>query len=950
MPIVVLAVVVAGPVPGQDVGTAGRQGESAADRPSMDADRTGMGLSPPEARRLHFLEAAYDRSRKAGRYREATPLARDILAIRRRALGEGHPETATSYTNLAALLEYQGKYAEAEPLYQKALAIRRRVFGEAHPETATRYNNLATSLKAQGKLAEAEPLAWKALEIRRRVRGEDHPERAISYNNLATILKAQGKLAEAEPLFRNALAVHRRVLGEDHATTAVSYNNLAELLREQGKYAAAEPLHRKALEIRRRVLGEDHATTAVSYNNLAVLLQAQGKLAAAEPLLQKTLAISRRILGEDHPDTAVRYNNLALLLQAQGKLAEAEPVLQKALAIQRRVLGENHPDTARAYSSLAFGLQAEGKYAEAEAMWTEAARSYEAARRPISHTGLERIAFAAERSPLPHLAALLVRRGQPSRAWERLEADLARGLFDDLARPLEPQEQRREQELRARLQQLEDEIVSLTTSRSRDPRLGAQWDSLWRSREAIRAGLSAFEGEVDRKYGAAAGRPYELAQIQGQLPADTALVAWIDIKGHPRAADPDGDHWACLVRSQGEPIWVKVGGGGPDGVWTSDDDRLLREAAAQLRVPAGRSAAPWKPAAGTLAARRLDPLDGPLGPHDGLPRVTNLIILTSPKLAGVPIEALVEARPPDRPRYTVSYAPSGTMFAWLRARPRPDRKPGDVPRRLLALGDPQFDEALLKARGTPLPPLPGSRREVEALARLFEQSQTLIGADASEERLDALAAADQLRGFDVLHLSTHGAANPRLPMHSALLLAGDTRSDASERVLRDLPVYDGVLTAAQILRTWKLDADLVTLSACETGLGRQSGGEGYLGFAQALFLAGARSLVLSLWKVDDTATSLLMTRFYENLLGKRAGLDRPMPKAEALREAKQWLRGLTDEQAETALSSLERGNVRPLSAAPGSPRPPSALLPTTAPRRFEHPYYWAAFILVGDPF
>src|SRR4029077_20951512 len=103
------------------------------------------------------------------------------------------------------------------------------------------------------------------------------------------------------------------------------------------------------------------------------------------------------------------------------------------------------------------------------------------------------------------------------------------------------------------------------------------------------------------------------------------------------------------------------------------------------------------------------------------------------------------------------------------------------------------------------------------------------------------------------------------------------------------PGSDGRLTAEMILHNWKLDADLVVLSACQSALGKQVGGEGYLGFAQALFLAGARSLVLSLWQVDDTATALLMVRFYQNLLGKREGLTKPLVKAEALREAKQWL-------------------------------------------------------------
>ena len=108
------------------------------------------------------------------------------------------------------------------------------------------------------------------------------------------------------------------------------------------------------------------------------------------------------------------------------------------------------------------------------------------------------------------------------------------------------------------------------------------------------------------------------------------------------------------------------------------------------------------------------------------------------------------------------------------------------------------------------------------------------------------------------------------------------------------------------MRTWKLDADLVSLSGCETGLGKESGGEGFLGFSQALFVAGARSLLLSLWKVDDRATMLLMTRFYQNMLGKYEEVrsiseavyepGTPIPKAEALREAKIWLRQLTADQ------------------------------------------------------
>jgi CHAT domain-containing protein len=150
----------------------------------------------------------------------------------------------------------------------------------------------------------------------------------------------------------------------------------------------------------------------------------------------------------------------------------------------------------------------------------------------------------------------------------------------------------------------------------------------------------------------------------------------------------------------------------------------------------------------------------------------------------------------------------------------------------------------------------------------------------------------------------------------------------------------------EIQRTWELTAELVTLSACETALGRDAGGEGFVGFTQALLTSGARSVCLSLWKVDDKATALLMQRFYANLLGRRSGLSQPMPKAEALDEAKRWLGGLTVDEVGGELAALHRGAVRPLAAASGAgPLAPAA----SGSRPYAYPYYWASFVLAGDP-
>jgi CHAT domain-containing protein len=293
--------------------------------------------------------------------------------------------------------------------------------------------------------------------------------------------------------------------------------------------------------------------------------------------------------------------------------------------------------------------------------------------------------------------------------------------------------------------------------------------------------------------------------------------------------------------------------------------------------------------------------------------------------------------PGRKPTLAVSYWRSGKTLS-AKAFPGPLGVAVDGrPAALAVRAAQEADDLLARVSRAGFAPLPGTRREVRAIRELFGRSHTLLGASASEQNLDELAAKGELKGYRYLHLATHGTADAEQPLRSFLALADRDLPDPLSRVLAGKPAYTGRLTAGHILSSWQLDADLVVLSACQSGLGKYEAGEGYVGFAQALLLAGARSLVLSQWSVDDEATALLMVRFYQNLLGKRDGLKKPLGKALALAEAKLWLRSLSEKEAKVAVTALPRGKVvRRKPAARGS-------------RPYAHPYYWAGFILIGDP-
>jgi len=327
------------------------------------ASSSPTGAEAPASEILNLL--GQYRAAALAAYVQARQLLERALAIREKALGSEHPDTAASLNNLANVLKTQGDLAGARSLFERALAINDKALGLEHPDAATNLESLAILLQAQGDLAGARPLHERALAIREKALGPDHPDTASSLDNFALLLQAQGDLAGARPLHERALAIREKALGPEHSYTALSLENLAALLQAQGDLAGARPLHERALAIRENALGPDHSYTATSLNNLATVLLAEGDLDGARALFERALAIHEKALGPEHSETAINVCNLARVLRDLGEIREAERLFERAIAIGERARGAAHPLTQRFQSHYARLLLITGRQVEA---------------------------------------------------------------------------------------------------------------------------------------------------------------------------------------------------------------------------------------------------------------------------------------------------------------------------------------------------------------------------------------------------------------------------------------------------------------------------------------------------------------------------------------------------------------------------------------------------------
>ncbi len=845
---------------------------------------------------------------------------------------------AMSLNNLGLLAWYKGDLEAAEGAFRRAHEVYDDRAARCLP-AAMNLNNLGVLAARRGDLESAQAFYGRALEIREEL-APTSLDMAMSLTNLGILAWNRGDFEGSEAYHRRALDIQEH-LAPGSLTVAGSLANLGILASDRGELEAAEGYYRRALEIEER-LAPDSLALAADLGNLGVVAEKRGDLAEAEAYQRRALEIQER-LAPDSLDVGFSLVNLGILASDRGELEAAEGYYRRALEIEERLapdslavaasfanlgnvaLKRGDLETAEAQQrraeqlyersapgsaelatclhDLAQVFRAQGRTSEALEALQRAVRALEAQQRRLGGTPEHLGDFRAQYLEIYRdLVDVLLEEGRREEAFGVVESAHARALLAMLA----------ERDLVAHDVPSELERERHLTNAAHDQTMAALGELAAEDEDArtgLLAELAAIEQHQDEIRARVRAASPRLAELRYPEP--------VDLAGAKQALEPGGLLLAYFL-GQGKTYLFALG---PEPerfmVYTlAVGEQSLREEVKRLRRliqwgGIGATSSGEDPGEEALAQASRALSTALLAPAaDAIAACSRVIVVPDGPLHVLPFAALLD---PGTGRYLVEEKPlsvvaSATVMAQLKQQRRLVEET-----RLVAFGDPLYPQAaaveeplvLEHARrsGLSLKPLPATRLEVEGLGRLLgDQAILWLGDDATEERAKAVG-----EGVTALHFATHGFVDERRPLSSGLALTIPEQPAEGQD--------NGLLQAWEVFEQVRLDADLVTLSACETALGKEVAGEGILGLTRAFQYAGARTVLASLWAVADESTAELMGRFYANL---QSGL----PKDEALRRA----------QVE-----LIRGPVE-VPAADGATRRLDA----------SHPFHWAAFELVGD--
>ncbi len=858
-----------------------------------------------------------------GELEEALRLTDHVVDVRSRTLSEEHPDLLGAQENLASILRDLGNLHRALELQEHVFAVSSRTFLEGDPQVQKAAQGLALILQAVGDHERARALQERVLEVLASAYAEDDSQLLWAQANLASTLKMLGDLDGARSLEENVLALRSRSLPDDHPDLQWARANLASTLHLQGEHEESLSISRKVLAVRAQSLPDDHLLVQTAREHIAISLGALGEHEAARELQETILAVRRRRLSENHRDVQTARINLANTLASLGRALDARQLREGALGSYERTFPPDHP----------FSL-----LVRRELLWTAAALGD---REAVTEHGVE-LARAIRRSA-SRSACLDSQRQVEARALDSSAAVDSLLSLADGAGMLEPFPELLEEAF-ATLETLRGLGLlgaSFVRAAGEDPGNAERRAALLAAGQRI----SALSGAgAERELLAAAVRKRDALQrsllqtvferAQASLPriepgtGDLAAaleegVALVTYWRYRRAQMEPGQAAdfqdtpslvAFVVRRNAPLARVELG---PIEPIEEAIDRWRTSLGAPIAVRGERgSALPDEPGrSGDVLGERVRALvlDPVLQATGGTRR---LVVVLDDALHLVPLDGL----PLDGGMVGDRFEVQVRTTLWELLAPPSAPSTGGA---LVAVGGIDYGTLRVDGEHPEAAPdqvsfraLPASRAEVEAIAELaaahgLEAVQLLCDERATKVRLAELAADARY-----LHLATHGyfgaprvlsEGRPRdafpidartglgsslpgaawISRLSPMALCGLVLSGANRRPTDDPTL--GLLTAEELAAFELSRCELAVLSACDTNVGLRSAGQGVASLQKVLAIAGARSVITSLWKVPDEATKDLMVDFYGRiwLEGK--------PKHQALWEAKLQLRAAVDE-------------------------------------------------------
>ncbi|MEM7381759.1 MAG: CHAT domain-containing tetratricopeptide repeat protein, partial [Bacteroidota bacterium] len=840
---------------------------------------------------------------------------------------------AGNHSNLGIVYAALGHYEKAARSYKKALEISMATEGGMSLNTANYLNNLGLVFTNMGVYEKAIQYYEKSLEIKLLNMAEEHPFVAMTYDNMGIVYDKLGQYEKAIPYYEKALEIRKKAFDEFHPSIGRSYNNLGIVHKNIGNFDQSVRYHEEAVKIKKKVLGEDHPVTSSSYHNLGFVHAKMGHSDTAVYYYEKAISSLLKSHGDTHPEVAVSYYNLGEFYRGQKQFEEALVHYDKAFdAIN--FAGLDNLGQVNFLPLLIDNFYSIGSlYGAYHSVSGDMSHLY------LSKSYLDKAVQLIDevaRSPVDHLTWL-----SGEKTFLIYNSGLLTNfeLFEntDSSKYLEESFILSERSKSFRLYR------AMLESKARS--FGGVPQDLLSKENEIRTGIALCDkqryekvaegfSQTDTTVLAIASRRFDLereyehlkVQFEQDYPEYYRLkyglktVALKELQsGHL------GDQETVLEYFIGETaIFIFL--------LKADDFRIVR---VEKDLPMDLVVQQFRE--GLLHYHRL-PYDHPdQGNNDLLLQMrqqyitsarklydlllapvadqltSSLIIIPDRILGNVPFEALLTEdvqNPGNFAKYPyllhkhqVNYSYSATLLREMQQKQHHDPPSNDVLalapfyekgyqhledqiRGVSFLGSKDSSVTILSKRIFTV--LPASGEEVGLITKAWGgESQYLLGPDATEESFNQLAG-----DYRILHLSTHGVADNRAGDYSYLAFAEIPDSLENELLyVRELYSRD-------------LNADLVVLSACETNIGELRRGEGIISMARAFAYAGAKSIVTSLWSVNDGSTKDLIVEFY-------GFLKEGKTKGEALHAAK------------LAYLTANKG-------------------------ARNHPYYWAGFIPIGD--